>query len=79
MAKRLLYTDIHMTEKFNGVVQLCICDFELKSYNEWLVSADSHSTLLMKSLSRTDEKKIRDRLNSLKMAPIHAKMHRSGN
>jgi hypothetical protein len=53
--------------------------FELQSYNGWLVSAYSPSTLLMKSLHRTVEKKITVQLNSLKMASVHAEMRWSGN
>jgi hypothetical protein len=74
VAKWLLHTDIPKTEKFNGVFKSCIRDFELQSYNRWLVSAYSPSTVLIKSLQRTVEKKITLWLNSLKIASVQAKM-----
>jgi len=78
VAKWLLHTGIHKTEKFNGVFKLCICDFELQSYNRWLLSAYSPSTLLIKSFHRTVEKKIPVWLNSLKTASVHSKTYQSG-
>jgi len=73
-----LHTDIHKTEKFNGVFKSCICESELQSYNRWLVSAYSPPTLLIKSLHRTVQKKFTLQLNSLKMASVHAKTCHSG-
>jgi hypothetical protein len=40
-----------MTEDFTGVLKLCVCDFELRSYSGQLISAYGHFVPSMKPAS----------------------------
>jgi hypothetical protein len=42
-------------KKFKVVLELCVCDFKLRSFNRWLTTAYSHSFSLVKSPFRCAE------------------------
>jgi len=53
-----------MVEELQWCWKFQICDLKLQSYSGWLISAYSHSVLLMKSLCRCIEKKLQWEWNS---------------
>ena len=75
----IIILDIIRLKNFNDVLNLCICDFKLRSYNRCLISAYSLITPLKKSLCWCVQRKITVKLNSLKMASGDAELRQHGN